>query len=75
MLQRLCLTHAAAGGNSKIKALVPGICIYGGKGDHAEAVDIEVGQGDSFSVGQLQVDVLFTPCHTPGGHTVPHTSR
>merc|ERR1712086_69591 len=55
-----------AGGNSKIKALVPGIHIYGGKGDHAEAVDIEVGQGDSFSVGQLQVDVLFTPCHTPG---------
>ena len=63
-----CLTHDAAGGNSKIKALVPGIHIYGGKGDQAEAVDTEVGQGDSFSVGQLQVDVLFTPCHTPGGH-------
>ena len=55
-----------AGGNAKIKDLVPGIKIFGGRGDDAEAVDEEVGQGDSFTVGELQVDVLFTPCHTPG---------
>ena len=26
----------------------------------------EVGDGDTVSIGELEVQVLFTPCHTPG---------
>lgn len=40
--------------------------MVGGRGDNAAAVTREVGDGDSVMVGGLKVDVLFTPCHTPG---------
>ena len=37
-----------------------------GKGDGADAVTREVDQGDTVAVGNLTVQVLSTPCHTPG---------
>lgn len=55
-----------AGGNRQMAALVPGINIYGGRGENAEAVTQEVWQGDSVKVGNLNIEVLATPCHTPG---------
>lgn len=44
-----------AGGNSKIARLLPHVRIFGGRGDAAEAVTDEVGQGDVIEVGQLKV--------------------
>lgn len=44
----------------------PEVVVYGGKGDGAQAVEKEVWDGDSVSVGDLQVQVLATPCHTVG---------
>lgn len=55
-----------AGGNEEIAAKIPGIVIYGGKGDDAAAVTKEVGHDDTFKVGELAFRVLYTPCHTPG---------
>eukprot|EP01126_Amoeba_proteus_P055207 TRINITY_DN6836_c0_g1_i2.p1 TRINITY_DN6836_c0_g1~~TRINITY_DN6836_c0_g1_i2.p1 ORF type:complete len:192 (+),score=35.85 TRINITY_DN6836_c0_g1_i2:295-870(+) len=40
--------------------------IVGGQGDFASAVTREVGEGDVVMVGDLKVNVLYTPCHTPG---------
>eukprot|EP00036_Acanthoecidae_sp_10tr_P011855 CAMPEP_0182928322 /NCGR_PEP_ID=MMETSP0105_2-20130417/15529_1 /TAXON_ID=81532 ORGANISM="Acanthoeca-like sp., Strain 10tr" /NCGR_SAMPLE_ID=MMETSP0105_2 /ASSEMBLY_ACC=CAM_ASM_000205 /LENGTH=266 /DNA_ID=CAMNT_0025066323 /DNA_START=118 /DNA_END=915 /DNA_ORIENTATION=- len=55
-----------AGGNAKMAGLVKGLEIYGGRGDDAEAVTHEVGDGDVISVGKLRIAVLETPCHTKG---------
>ena len=40
--------------------------VYGGNGDEVPGVTVEVGDGDSFNIGEVQVEVLFTPCHTRG---------
>ena len=55
-----------AGGNSKMLSLVPGLVVCGGRGDDAEAVTREVGKDDVISVGNLNVLVIETPCHTQG---------
>lgn len=55
-----------AGGNNKMLALVPGLAVCGGRGDDAEGVNHEVGEDDVISVGNLNVLVLETPCHTKG---------
>eukprot|EP00961_Rhodomonas_salina_P195628 2641168-Rhodomonas_salina.1 len=55
-----------AGGNSVMAKSIPGIAIIGGKGDNAQAVTKEVGEGDVIKIGTIDVQVLYTPCHTPG---------
>eukprot|EP00124_Ichthyophonus_hoferi_P001647 Ihof_evm8s91 gene=Ihof_evmTU8s91 len=54
------------GGNVEIAKKLPNAVIYGGKGDSAAAVMHEVGDGDSLKIGNINVNVLYTPCHTPG---------
>lgn len=49
-----------------MKKLVPDIHIIGGKGDNAQGVEKEVGDGDLIEVGKLKFSVLHTPCHTAG---------
>jgi len=58
--------HDHAGGNADLKKLHPSIKIYGGKGDNAKAVECELWEGDDVKLGELQVNVLATPCHTRG---------
>lgn len=56
-----------AGGNEKlVKAFQgPALTVYGGD-DRIGAMTQKVGHGDSFSIGNLSVRCLFTPCHTTG---------
>lgn len=65
----LLTTHSHwdhSSGNAKMKAMFPALEVYGGKGDNIPAVTREVSQGDEFSLGNTHIQVLYTPCHTPG---------
>lgn len=55
-----------AGGNKDLKKNLPGIKIYGGRGDGVAGVTDEVGQGDIITIGQISIEVLQTPGHTRG---------
>ena len=56
-----------AGGNNKMLDLCKTCTVvYGGVGDGVEACTNEVQQGDLIQVGSANVQVLSTPCHTPG---------
>jgi len=65
-----CLTTHShwdhAGGNAQLAKMVKGIEIIGGYNDGTEAVTREVKQGDVITVGNLSVQTIYTPCHTPG---------
>ncbi len=61
--QKPCLPRPHAGGNKELSGMVPGITIYGGS-DKVEAITKKVGHGDKLEVGNLNVECLFTPCHT-----------
>lgn len=57
-----------AGGNEKLVKAFAGkgkLQVYGGD-DRIGALTDKVTQGDTFKIGSLQVDCLFTPCHTSG---------
>lgn len=56
-----------AGGNEKIRQLVPGIKVYGGSIDNVKGCTNKVDNGDKISLG-AEVDILslHTPCHTKG---------
>lgn len=56
-----------AGGNDKIRQLVPGIKVYGGSIDNVKGCTNKVENGDKISLG-AEVDILslHTPCHTKG---------
>jgi len=54
-----------SGGNEAMLELIPDIPVYGGD-DRIPKLSNKVGNGDSFSVGDIRVDVFFTPCHTTG---------
>lgn len=56
-----------AGGNEKlVKAFQgPALTVYGGD-ERIGALTQKVGHGDTFSIGNLSVRCLFTPCHTTG---------
>jgi hydroxyacylglutathione hydrolase len=55
------------GGNIKLVDQCSTItAVYGGNGDGVKACTHEVGEGDEFFIGETKVQVLFTPCHTPG---------
>ncbi|XVE86009.1 hypothetical protein DITRI_Ditri18aG0001800 [Diplodiscus trichospermus] len=56
-----------AGGNDKIKQLVPGIKVYGGSLDNVRGCTHQLQNGDTLSVGShLNILALHTPCHTKG---------
>ncbi|KAJ0978488.1 hypothetical protein J5N97_013962 [Dioscorea zingiberensis] len=56
-----------AGGNNKMKQLVPGIKVYGGSLDNVEGCDNKVENGDRLSLGaDVNILALHTPCHTKG---------
>ncbi|KAF9595841.1 hypothetical protein IFM89_005327 [Coptis chinensis] len=57
-----------AGGNDKIKQLVPGIKVYGGSLDNVQGCTHLVQNGDNISLGASNINILslHTPCHTRG---------
>lgn len=56
-----------AGGNDKIKQLVPGIKVYGGSLDNVRGCTHQLQNGDTLSISSnLNVLALHTPCHTKG---------
>ena len=57
-----------AGGNNAIKTMLGDQLkeVYGGRGDGAQGCTKEVDEGDSIFVGNLELKVLSTPCHTKG---------
>ncbi|KAG5600377.1 hypothetical protein H5410_031747 [Solanum commersonii] len=59
-----------AGGNDKIKQLIPGIKIYGGSVDNVRGCTDKVENGDRVSLG---VDISILSLHTPA-HTKGHIS-
>lgn len=54
-----------AGGNQELSKAMPELNILGGE-SRVDAVKQIVKHGDRLSVGKLQVECLFTPCHTKG---------
>ncbi|KAI7749316.1 hypothetical protein M8C21_023651 [Ambrosia artemisiifolia] len=56
-----------AGGNEKIKELVPGIKVYGGSIDNVKGCTNKLENGDKLSLGDdIDILSLHTPCHTKG---------
>ncbi|KAF6035787.1 HAGH [Bugula neritina] len=55
-----------AGGNEELNSLKPGLTFYGGDHQIQPNTTIRVGHGDKLKVGSLQIECLFTPCHTTG---------
>lgn len=67
-LGRVLTTHHHwdhAGGNQKLCDMVPNLTVYGGD-ERVEALNSKVTHGDKLKVGELDVDCIFTPCHTSG---------
>ena len=54
-----------SGGNVNMVKERPGIKVYGGD-DRIPALTDKVGDGDQFTIGDLNVKIFFTPCHTKG---------
>lgn len=48
-----------------MKKIVPELLVYGGD-DRIEALTNRVHHGEKLSIGKLDVECLFTPCHTKG---------
>jgi hydroxyacylglutathione hydrolase len=68
-LTKILTTHKHwdhAGGNEDMKKEFPNVDVYGSKEDDVPACTHFVGENDTFSIGDLNVRVLFTPCHTKG---------
>ncbi|KAJ4831383.1 Hydroxyacylglutathione hydrolase cytoplasmic [Turnera subulata] len=56
-----------AGGNEKMRELIPGIKVYGGSVDNVKGCTHKLENGDKFTIGaHLNVLALHTPCHTKG---------
>lgn len=55
-----------AGGNTAFAEAYPGLKIYGSRHEPIPAVTHEVTEGDTFTMGSLNVRVLYVPCHTSG---------
>lgn len=65
-----------AGGNEKIKQLVPGIKVYGGSVDNVKGCTHKVENGDKVSLGaDINILSLHTPCHTKGHISYYVTSK
>ncbi|CAI0457333.1 unnamed protein product [Linum tenue] len=56
-----------AGGNAKMREMIPGIKVYGGSLDKVQACTDKVDHGDKISLGaDVNILTLHTPCHTKG---------
>lgn len=56
-----------AGGNDKIRELVPGIKVFGGSIDNVKGCTDKIDNGDKVSLGaEVNILSLHTPCHTKG---------
>ncbi|KAG6490849.1 hypothetical protein ZIOFF_052169 [Zingiber officinale] len=56
-----------AGGNEKIKELVPGIKVYGGSKDSVRGCTDALENKDKLALGpDIEIVALHTPCHTKG---------
>uniref|UniRef100_A0ACD5XKJ7 Uncharacterized protein n=2 Tax=Avena sativa TaxID=4498 RepID=A0ACD5XKJ7_AVESA len=56
-----------AGGNEKMRLLVPGIKVYGGSLDNVKGCTDQVENGTKLSVGkEIEILCLHTSCHTKG---------
>ncbi|PQQ10831.1 hydroxyacylglutathione hydrolase cytoplasmic [Prunus yedoensis var. nudiflora] len=65
-----------AGGNEKIKQLVPRIKVYGGSIDNVKGCTDKVDNGDKISLGaDVHILSLHTPCHTKGHISYYVTSK
>ncbi|XP_041026037.1 hydroxyacylglutathione hydrolase cytoplasmic isoform X1 [Juglans microcarpa x Juglans regia] len=65
-----------AGGNDKIKQLVPGIKVYGGSLDNVKGCTDQVENGDKLVLGaHTNILCLHTPCHTKGHISYYLTSK
>lgn len=67
-LTKILTTHHHwdhASGNKKMKKIIPELLVYGGD-DRIEALTNRVRHGDKLNIGKLDVECLFTPCHTKG---------
>ena len=68
-LQQIWITHKHSdhcGGNEVLLSNIPNLVIYGTKYEPIPAITNPVGEGDRFKLGTLDVNVLYTPCHTSG---------
>jgi len=54
-----------AGGNAELIKQMPNLSVFGGD-DRIDGVTTKVKHGDKISVGGLNIECLFTPCHTSG---------
>lgn len=54
-----------SGGNKGLVSQVSGLSVYGGD-DRIDAQTHKVTHGTTFQLGSLNVQCLFTPCHTSG---------
>lgn len=54
-----------AGGNEDLVKAHPGLTVYGGD-DRIGALTQKVTHNTKFNIGNLNVQCLFTPCHTSG---------
>lgn len=54
-----------ANGNEEMFKLVENLTVCGGD-DRIGALNKKVGDGDKFSIGELDISCIFTPCHTTG---------
>jgi len=54
-----------AGGNADLIKRVPGLAVLGGD-DRIDGVTRKVQHGDKLTVGGMDIECLFTPCHTTG---------
>ena len=56
-----------AGGNVELKKRCASVeVVYGGAGDGVAGCTKELNDGDTFALGNSTVQVISTPCHTPG---------
>ncbi|CAA6669224.1 unnamed protein product [Spirodela intermedia] len=56
-----------AGGNDKIRQMVPGIMVFGGSSDNVKGCTNKLENGDKLSLGEdIEILALHTPCHTKG---------
>lgn len=68
-LTKVLTTHHhwdhAGGNEALVKKVTNKLTVYGGD-DRIGALTNKVGQGDKFQIGNINVECLFTPCHTSG---------
>lgn len=68
-LSALLCTHKHwdhSGGNETVAKEIPGIRVYGGAEEPVPAMTHPLKDGETFNIGELQVQTMHVPCHTTG---------